>query len=85
MARIVNSTPGSVIKVPETKYLIKKCIEPKFKLETHAKCRRCLNYYGNTCSEIRCNSCDIPIKATNSDYFIYIPVKEQLEHPEWKK
>lgn len=80
MAKIVNSTPGSTVKIPSTKYMIKKYIKPKFDLETHIKCRRCQNYFASSQSTTQCNLCNVSIKATDSDYFIYIPIAKQLEH-----
>lgn len=80
MAKIVNSTPGSTIKIPSTKYLIKKCMQPKFELEIHIKCRSCLNYLANSHSAARCELCDVPIKTTDSDYFVYISLAKQLEN-----
>lgn len=78
VAKIVNSTPNSTIKVPETKYLIKKYMQPKFKYETYIKCHRCSNLTASFESEARCNTCDIIIKTAKSDYFVYIPIEEQL-------
>lgn len=80
MAKIINCTPESTVQVPTTKYLIKKCLQPEFELETHIKCHRCLNFFGSSKNQTRCDSCDISIKTSNSEYFIYISIKKQLEH-----
>lgn len=44
MARIINATPNASVKVPATKYTIKKSILPAFEYETHIKCHRCSNF-----------------------------------------
>lgn len=80
MAAIDNSTPNAIIKIPATKYMIKKTIPQPFEYETHIKCRRCSNFIRSFQSETRCESCDLMIKTANSDYFVYIYIKTQLEH-----
>lgn len=80
MATIVNSTPNATIKLPATKYTIKKSMPPAFEYEIHIKCKQCSNFVGSLRSEIRCETCKTMIKTSNSDYFVYIPVEKQLEH-----
>lgn len=70
MARIVNSTPNSCIKVPSTK--------PNLSSEIHIKCSNCVNYLPSNKSESRCENCDTVIRTSTSDYFIYIPIIQQL-------
>lgn len=78
MAMIMNSTPNAAVKIPQTKYLIKKNMEPKFKHEVHIKCGRCSNYIASLGSEIHCKSCNKIIKTSDSNYFFYIPIEQQI-------
>lgn len=77
---VVNRTPNASIKVPSTKYKIKKFLEPIFKSEIFIKCNRCSDYVPSLKSNTTCQLCQSSIRTTNSDYFIYIPVKQQIEH-----
>lgn len=79
MAKVVNQTPNAAIKIPATTFKIKKHMQPCFSTETHIKCNRCSNYYATHKSETECELCQIIIKTSTSDYFIYIPIKQQLE------
>lgn len=79
MSKIINSTPYAKIKVPETKYLIKKCIQPDFKYNFHMKCKQCLRYIPSSNSETKCESCKRTVNTSSSDYFVYIPIRQQLE------
>lgn len=77
---VVNRTPNASIKIPSTKYKIKKYMEPIFKSEIHIKCRQCSNYIASFKSNTKCIWCQALIKTTDLDYFHYIPVKQQIEH-----
>lgn len=79
VAKIVNSTPFSKIKVPDTKYLIKKSIQTNFKFNLHIKCNRCANYIESTNSTAECELCSKTLKTLTSDYFVYIPIEQQLK------
>lgn len=79
MEKIVNSTPNSSIKVPHTIYRIKKSLPPTLKHEIHIQCLQCLNYTPSPNSETKCTLCDVVIQTTKSNYFTYIPIKQQLE------
>lgn len=75
VSEIVNSTPNSSIKVPDTKYKIKQFTEPIFNWEMHLKCRSC----GNYTPEAECTICISEMKTSNCDhYFVYIPLEQQL-------
>lgn len=78
MASVVNSTPNASVKIPETKYLIKKCMQPNYKHEIHIKCNRCSNYIVSLGNEAHCELCDTTIKALTSENFFYIPFEQQL-------
>lgn len=77
---VVNCTPNASIKVPSTKYKIKRFMDPIFKSEIHIKCKQCSNYIRSSKSNTRCELCQIPVKSTDLDYFHYIPIKQQIEH-----
>lgn len=77
---VVNRTPNGSIKIPSTKYKIKKFMEPIFKSEIHIKCKQCCNYTASFKSSTQCDLCQTPIKTTDLDYFHYIPIRQQIEH-----
>lgn len=79
MAKVVNLTPNSSIKVPCTKYLIKKYIPPKLSFEYHIKCVSCPNYITSIKSEVKCMFCEVVVKCSESDYFMTVPLEQQIE------
>lgn len=78
LSKIANSTPNASVYVPETKFKIKKLIKPIYKFETHIKCNGCLNYTASFQSETQCPTCNIKIKTSLSDYFMNIPIEQQI-------
>lgn len=79
IAKIVNSTPNASIKVPTTQYKIKKLLNPALTFEYHMHCSVCQVYLSSTKSSVECEKCKKLLKTTNSNYFIYIPIKQQIE------
>lgn len=79
MARVINATPNSSMRVPETKYKIKQLIKPNQTSELHIKCSKCYNYLPSLSNEIECTICGTSTKTSNSSYFIYIPIEQQLK------
>lgn len=79
MARLINATPNTSIHVPTTKYKIKQLVQPNIKSELHIKCSKCCNYNSSSTNEIKCIFCGTSIKTSNSEYFVYIPIKQQLK------
>lgn len=82
MAHLINNTPNASIKIPCSRYKIKKSIPAAFSIEIYIKCNRCGNYSGSLKSNTQCPhpSCNgAKLKTTVSDYFLYIPIKEQIE------
>lgn len=79
MAYILNSTPNTSINVPSTKYKIKQLIPPAIYFEYNIKCSGCGNYLPSRNSQTKCDTCEITVKASDSDYFIYIPIEQQLK------
>lgn len=68
MAKIVNSTPNGSVKIPQTKYMIKKSMQPNLKYEVYKKCNSCLNYILSLENQNQCALCDAAITTTQSDY-----------------
>lgn len=79
-ARVINETPNASIRVPRTKYKINKMIQPKFSTEIHIKCDQCLKFSGTQENETECVNCCIKLKTSDSAYFMYFPIHQQLEH-----
>lgn len=79
MAHIVNVMHNVSIKVPESRYKIMKEINPRFKIEFHIFCVKCKNYTATPTNEVLCCVCCNKLKTATSNYFVYIPVKQQLE------
>lgn len=79
MARVINATPNASIQIPTTRYKIKQLIQPNIKSELHIKCSKCPNYVSSSTSEIECKYCGTLTKTSNSNYFTYIPVEQQLK------
>lgn len=82
MTRIVNSTPSASIQIPQSRYKIKKLIKPVYSSEYHIKCEKCQIYSHTTSTEspamAKCVQCHNILKTSNSNFFIYIPIKQQL-------
>lgn len=80
VSKVVNSTPNAAVKVPSTIYKIKQLLVPVFESTIHIKCKKCFNYISINNSEGECVVCNSWVKAIDSDYFTYIPIKEQIIH-----
>lgn len=76
MAKIINST--SKISVPDTKYRIKKIIDPFLKPVFHILCDSCKIYSATTTIHANCSLCSKLLKRVNSKYFVNLPLKPQL-------
>lgn len=77
---VVNRTPNAAIKIPATKYKIDKFMKPIFESQIQIKCKQCSNYISSLKSKTQCELCQIIIKTRDSDYFHYIPIKQQIVH-----
>lgn len=78
MSKVLNSTPRAAVHVPTTIYKMKKMAVPKLQSTLHIRCNKCFNYVSSIRSEAECEACDKQVKAIDSDYFSYIPIKQQL-------
>lgn len=79
-AKIVNSTPNASIRIPTTKYKLKKIIEPQLSFEYHVRCANCKKYSVTFKSghQFKCDTCSATIGTSNSEFFIYIPLERQI-------
>lgn len=82
--RIANEAPGAKFQLPATKYKIRKIIEPVFEHEYYYECERCEEY--TTVPRIRqsertidCDYCGSTIQKKSKNFFILIPLKQQLQ------
>lgn len=78
ISKIMNSTSTS-IKVPSTVYKIKKSLTPKFKTEFYICCPTCKSYSSSDTSKGTCVSCFRAVKTSKSNYFVYIPLEQQIK------
>lgn len=81
--QIMNQVPGSRFQLPQTKYKIRQTIRSSFDIEMHYECQRCGLYTGISKSlvkttQIYCTHCNHTILKTAYNFFIYIPLKQQL-------
>lgn len=77
---VVNRTPDASIKIPSTKYKLQKFMKSIFSSEIHIKCKICNNYVASLKSSTQCDLCHAPVKTIDSDYFHYIPIRQQIKH-----
>lgn len=78
-AELINSTPGAKIKIPATKFKIKKLINPLYEPIFYVLCPKCKNHSPTVNTTINCESCNIPLNRAKSKYFVYIPIEDQLK------
>lgn len=53
-------------------------INPIFNIEYFIKCSSCKIYTKTLSDKIECNNCDKHLKRANSEYFVYLPITQQL-------
>lgn len=78
MTEIINATPNSLTNIPQTKYRIQQYVAPIIQSEYQIKCKYCKNYTSSLTNNAVCVSCHKEIKTSTCEYFINIPVKQQL-------
>lgn len=78
MAKVINLTPHAAIKIPQTKYKIKKFITPNINFKFHMQCKTCNHYIASMTTEAMC-TCGAMLKSSSSDYFATIPLQQQIE------
>lgn len=80
MAKIVNETPNASIRVPTSIYKLKKSVNGHMSVQYHIRCPLCNNHSVSLSSgkQIVCESCSKGIFTACNDFFIYMPLEEQL-------
>lgn len=86
IAQITNMVENASIHVPDTKYKIMKLMDPNYKTEFNIRCTVCQKYTSTNQTKTQCECCGKLITTSNSKYFIYIPIEQQLRnsiHDHW--
>lgn len=78
MARIMNLMDNTSMQLPESRHKLLKEINPRFKVEFHIHCSKCNNYIPTPINKAVCSLCSKQLKTSNSTYFVYIPIEQQL-------
>lgn len=78
MSHIMNLMDNVSIQVPESRYRIMKQINPQFKVEFQIFCSKCKCYTPTSNSEVLCSKCLENLKTSKCNYFVYIPIEQQL-------
>lgn len=81
-AQLINETPGANIKVPKTHHVLRKSMKPCYDFEVHIECIQCKRYIATESQndkEVTCEKCRKTLNKNNSNYFIFIPFKQQLQ------
>lgn len=74
------SKSKSSIEVPDTKYKLMKCGLTNSHLTYFIKCALCNIYTsGNYITDIHCSKCKKHLYKTETNYFVYINLKKQIE------
>lgn len=79
MSKVMNATPNASVRLPSSKYLIKKFIPPTVAYSYYIKCSSCANYIESKKSSAVCVNCEISIKASEAPYFIIVPIEQQIK------
>lgn len=76
MALSLNSVPGSELKIPTAKVTMKKDAKLKYHFKHYIICAKCkfLTEDGF------CPQCEFKTKKGKNNYFVYIPLKQQIEY-----
>lgn len=78
VSKLVNSTPGARIQLPDTLYRIKKLVPPVIETQYYIQCSDCKDYSMTTTTEVECTTCSKVLKRAKSEYFVYLPLKPQI-------
>lgn len=86
-AKIMNQMPGASVKLPTTKYKLMKEFSNsgEYVIEYHIYCDRC-KVYSKCFEQWECSRCSKKIKLSETNYFTYIPLEQQLKnilHKHW--
>lgn len=78
MLRSMNSVSGANLKFPQTKYLFMKNFDRCFHFSMYIKCADC-NCFIQESTEMKCSLCNRTLKPNETNFFMYIPIRQQLE------
>lgn len=80
VAKLVNSTPGKICAVPDTKHNIGRAVKGLFQTEFCIECKTCGGYTATTNIETKCNTktCRRLVSRVKSPYFVNFPLRIQL-------
>lgn len=80
-AAIVNNTPNASTRLPRTIYKIKQLIKAPYTLQYYVQCSDCKTYSSSSSNNVnlKCDDCDADIKRTTSNFFVYIPLEQQIK------
>lgn len=84
LAKLVNGVKGAHFRLPESKYQLQRVHKPIFDYELHYKCQKCKKYTALHSSiqsnQLQCNvaNCGVTIKKAKDNFFVYIPLEQQL-------
>lgn len=75
LAQIQNEMSGSQVEIPPNIKRMEKNVHRKYEFEYYVFCGKCKEVV--KCDQ-KCPQCDIKTIRTRDNYFIYIPVKQQI-------
>lgn len=83
VTNIVNQSPRNGLQLPSSSYLLRKTVESAFRFEYHVECSICHTYTSISSSRkntksVQCNNCSGNVNRSSENYFIYIPLEQQL-------
>lgn len=76
-AEALNNVPGAQLKIPTSKDALKREAKLQYQYKHYVFCESC-----GILVEIdkECETCNIRTKKTKDNYFIYIPIEQQIKH-----
>lgn len=78
-AQLMNQTPGSNVRIPDTIYRIKKSVKPFCEPEFNIQCNICKIFSRTLTTEVKCESCSQTLKRTHSKYFVSLSVRSRIK------
>lgn len=82
ISKIVNEVNGANYQVPDSRNGCLDIFKPIFDYEFHIECRKCNVYTAlpstNRTQQVQCRQCCVILRKTRNNFFIYIPLEQQL-------
>lgn len=76
MATIFNERPEATFNIPNTKYLLNKAAKYRYHKMFYIICKKCGDF---VIRDQFCERCNVKTNVTKTNYFIHIPIKQQIE------